>query len=61
MRKALVLLLIVLVIFTMAVSGCTAPEGTITSSEEASQAISDIGEGVGDVGSILEDIDRKLG
>ena len=62
MRKALVLLLVVLVVFTMAVSGCTTPEeGAITTSGEASDAITDIGEGVSDVGSILEDIDRNLG
>ena len=63
MRKALVLLLVVLVVFTMAVSGCTEPEteGAITTSGEASDAITDIGEGVSDVGSILEDIDRNLG
>ena len=60
MRKALVLLLVVLLVFTMAVSGCTAPEGAIQTSGEASQAITDIGEGVSDVGEILEDLDRKL-
>ncbi len=59
MRKALVLLLMVLIVFTMAVSGCTEP-GAITTSGEASDAITEIGEGVGDVGEILEDIDRKL-
>jgi len=61
MRKALVLLLVVLVVFTMAVSGCTEPEGAITTSGEASAAITDIGEGVSEVGSILEDINRNLG
>ncbi len=61
MRKALILLLMVLIVFTMAVSGCTEPgEGAITTSGEASDAITEIGEGVGDVGEILEDIDRKL-
>lgn len=62
MRRVLVLLVMVLLVFTMAVSGCTAPkEGEIKTGEEASQAITEVGEGVSEVGSILEDIDRKLG
>jgi len=41
--------------------GAPAKQTTIKSTEQASKEITEIGSGVENVGSILEDIDKRLG
>lgn len=61
MRKALVLLVLIILAFTctVAVSGCT--QSSIQNPDQASAAITGISQDVSNVGDILEDVDRKLG
>lgn len=56
------LLLIVLVVFAITtISGCTQQAGnTITSQQEASEAVKNISTDIEDIESILDDIDSSI-
>jgi hypothetical protein len=61
MKLLLILLLGLMLMFTVAVSGCTAPQSDIQTADEASDAISNVSGEIGDIQDILSDIDRNLG
>jgi len=56
-KKLLLLLLLLAVTFTL---GCV-QQPAITSQEQVSTAVTNISQGTEKIGSILEDIDKKLG
>ena len=56
-KKLILMLLLLAVTFTL---GCVQPQAAITSQEQVSKAVTNISQGTEKVGSILEDIDKKL-
>ncbi len=56
-KKLILLLLLLAVTFTL---GCV-QQTAITSQEQASKAVANISKDTAEIGSILEDIDKKLG
>ena len=59
MNKKLVLILLLLAVtFTL---GCVQQQPAITSQEQVTKAVTNISQGTEKLGSILEDIDKKIG
>lgn len=65
-KQKIIAITCILLLFTVLVSGCigqtdTAKKPNIKSSEQASEAASNISTGVEDISSTLEEIDKGLG
>ena len=54
-------ILFVALILIIAVSGCTAPGGRITSSEQATETIHDVSEDIGQLEDTIAEIEQGLG
>ncbi len=60
MKKFIYLLLIVLIVMTIFIGCESANNSSIGSEEEASKAVSNLGEDIGGAGATLDDIDNGL-
>ena len=63
MKAMKVLLMLAVVSLVVFGAGCVGqgPQTSIGSQQEASQVVTDIGEGVGDISNVIEDVDTALG
>lgn len=60
MKKIICLVLLALVVMALLLGGCGEKED-IRSPEEASDAMTDVGQGVEDIAATLDEIDKGLG
>lgn len=60
MRKAVILLLVIALVFTTAIAGCTTT-GQIQTEEEAQETLKDVSIDIGELENTLEEIENTLG
>lgn len=61
MKKTICLVLLALMVAALLLGGCESKGDDIKSPEEASEAMTDVGQGVEDIAATLDEIDKGLG